>query len=501
MEMREFWNGQCDTLGQVMERAIMASSNGIMIVEAGRGGLRTVYVNPAFEAITGYAHSEIVGRPPGRLHEGDADQAALDELRQAIAEQRPVKVVLRNYRKDGTLFWNELSISPVLDNDGRLAHYIGILNDISEQKRAEQELMTWAMRLDALTTMSAEGLLTFDEKGFLSFVNDAFLRISGLSAAEVRGLHAECFDRMLAHQCDPRFALRGAMDDIAELNSTGYIDNRETEVQLQVPQKRTLLRQAKKGNHGTSLLLYFQDITKARELEELKSEFLATAAHELRTPMASILGYSELLLLRSFDAEQSRELLSIILRQAQRVTNLLNELLDLARIEARRSKDFDFAMHDLRTIVKDVTSAFPDSSARMSIDLPNEMRQVNVDKEKIHQALLNIMSNALKFSAPGGIVSVAMPLRVDKVPYVGVTISDCGIGMTSAELKRLGERFFRADKTGKVPGTGLGVSLAKEIGAILGGSLEVTSEWGKGSSFTLWLPLVLPDTAGPVEAV
>lgn len=359
-----------DLLNQVMERAILASTNGIMIVESSPAGLTTVFVNPAFEAITGYARDEVIGKPPGRLHHGDAEQAALDELRQAIAAHRPTRVVLRNYRKDGSLFWNELSVSPVRDGHGRLTHFIGILNDI----------------------------------------------------------------------------------------------------------------------------------TKAYEIEEIKSEFLATAAHELRTPMASIYGYAELLLKRSYTAEQSRELLEIILRQSQRVTDLLNELLDLARIEARRGKDFVLVLQDLRPIVHGVVAAFPDSSRRIVINMPDEPLLVTVDKEKIHQALLNILGNALKFSEPEKMVSIAMQCRAGQAPAaVGVAIRDQGIGMSAGQLARLGERFFRADVSGKVPGTGLGVSLAKEIAVLHGGTLEASSELGKGSCLTLWLPQALPTASWPAE--
>ena len=491
---------QENTLRQIMDRAIMASTNGIMIVEVGPKGLVTLFVNAAFEAITGYTSDEVVGLPPGVMHRGDMDQAALDELKQAITAGRPSKVVLRNYRKDGSLFWNELSISPVHDEAGCLTHFVGILNDIGDQKRAEQELMTWAMRLDALTTMSSEGLVSFDERGFLSYFNDAFLRLSGLSATEVRGLEAAAFDHIFARQCDPRTPCRGAAEDIEALKQTGYIENRESEIHLQRPQSKTLLRVSKKGNHGTSLLLYYQDVTKARELEDLKSEFLATAAHELRTPMASILGYAELLLLRNFDVEKSRELHAIILRQARRVSDLLNELLDLARIEGRRGKDFKFALQDLRSIVKGTAAAFPAETERIVIDIPDAPLMANVDKEKIHQALLNVIGNALKFSGTAGMVKVSMPIKVGKAnPEAGVVVADQGIGMTAAQLARLGERFFRADASGKVPGTGLGISLAKEIASLHGGSLEATSEFGRGSCFTLWLPLVEPP-AGALAA-
>lgn len=477
-------------LSRILERAVMESTNGIMIVEVGPAGLKTIYVNAAFEAITGYSCADVVGIPPGRLHEGDRDQAALDELRQSIAARHAAKVVLRNYRKDGSLFWNELSISPVHDEAGLVTHFVGILNDISDQRGAEQELMTWAMRLDALTTMSSEGLACFDENGRLSYVNDAFLRISGLAAAEVRGLTAAAFDQLLAAQCDPQHPSRGAAEDIIDLRESGCIVVRETELHLQQPQKRILRRIAKKGNHGTSLLLYYQDITQARELEEMKSEFLATAAHELRTPMASILGYAELLLVRNFETEQRTELLKIILRQGRRVTELLNELLDLARIEARRGKDFNLSVQDLRPIVQDVILVSAVSAERIVFRMPDEVQLVKVDKEKVHQALLNLVTNALKFSPPEQPVTISIRHRVDQTRCdVGVTIEDRGIGMSEEQLGRVGERFFRADTSGAIPGTGLGVSLAKEIVQIHGGALEVTSELGEGSSFTFWLPV------------
>jgi len=486
------------SMSEVMERAIMASTNGIMIVEAGSQILTTVFVNPAFETITGFSSDEILGLPPGRLHQGDSDQVALDELRSAISTHRPTKVVLRNYRKDGTLFWNELTTSPVHDEAGRLTHFVGILNDISDRVRAESERNTWAARLDALTSMSAEGLVTFDESGLLSYVNDAFLRLSGLTPGKVEGLDAVAFDRLFARQCDPQRPCRGAAEEIAELMESGHIIDREVEVHLLAPRKRVLLRLARMGRHGTSLLLYFRDVTKARELDEIKSEFLATAAHELRTPITSILGYTELLLVRDFDAGQRRELHEIILRQAQRVTGMLNELLDLARIEARRGKDFNRAVQELRPIVDGVVNAIAEATGRTVNAMPDESLLVEVDGEKMHQALLNVLSNALKFSPPAAPVTISIRHRSDCAPaMIGVTIEDRGIGMREEQLARLGERFFRADASGKVPGTGLGISLTKEIADLHGGTLEVTSEFGKGSCFTLWLPRARPDRIDP----
>jgi PAS domain S-box-containing protein len=473
------------------DRAFMASSSGIMIVSMSSRPPIVETVNPAYESITGYAPAEIVGQPPGKLAETDRDQPGLRELRCAIAEERSATVTLRNYRKDGSLFWNRLSVSPVHDSHGRLTHYVGILNDITAQKSAEEQVMAWVRRLDMLSAMSVDGLVALDMNSRVSYANDAFLRAFELDLPAVMRLELRDLDQHLAQCCDPRYPY----PRIEAHPSTFGVDgafNCEMEIQLARPQRRVLLRTIRQGSHETSLLLYFQDITKARELEDMKSEFLATAAHELRTPMASILGFSELLLQRDFDAESSRDPLEIIVRQARRVTDLLNELLDLARIEARRGKDFKLAVADLKHIVEAVVLSIPELNGRVLIDAPDQAYLVNVDKPKITQALSNLLDNALKFSPPDESVTISMRLTADeKLPRISVAIEDRGIGMSAEQMVRFGERFWRADPSGVIPGTGLGVSLVKEIIQLHGGSLEVSSEFGKGSCITFYLPLVV----------
>lgn len=483
---------------KVLSRAVMAANDGIMIVETISGALSVVFVNSAFERITGYASAEVVGKRPGMLHCNDVEQPALRELKRAIAEERAITVVLRNYRKNGELFWNELSVVPVHDDGGCLHHFVGILKDITAQKNAERELMSWVMRLDALTTMSADGLVTFDRAGYLSYANNAFHSLTGITAVDVRGIDLAGFDRLLAKQCAPDHAYQPVGEpwvkdaERGKAGATNSCQNSVCELRLARPSSRILVRTVRRDNHGNTLL-YLSDVTWQRRLDEMKSEFLATAAHELRTPMASILGYAELLLLRDYDEKTRTELLEIILRQARRSSGLVNELLDLARIEAGGNKDFKIQIHDLRDIAAEVVAALCGTYPQVSNIPFDRAAPAMVDKEKIHQVLSNLVSNAVKFSADQQPVVISMQIRHGVVlDEVGITIADQGIGMTPEQQARFGERFYRADPSGSVPGTGLGAALCKEIISHHGGTLELRSEFGQGSRLTIWLPVATP---------
>ena len=148
---------------RLMERAIDSATNGIVISDAQQPDMPIIYVNPAFESITGYSRAEVVGRNCRFLQADDHDQPALDDLRAALREGRSCQVVLRNYRKDGTLFWNELNLAPLHDEEGRLVNYVGVQNDITARKRADEELARKNRELDAALIAAEEATRTKSE--------------------------------------------------------------------------------------------------------------------------------------------------------------------------------------------------------------------------------------------------------------------------------------------------------------------------------------------------
>jgi signal transduction histidine kinase len=241
-----------------------------------------------------------------------------------------------------------------------------------------------------------------------------------------------------------------------------------------------------------SQILYLRDVTREAEVDHMKSEFLATAAHELRTPMASILGFSEILLHEEFDAPTQHEFLDTIYTQSTLMANILNELLDLARIEARRDRDFRYTRIDLQDLLAELCKSYPLPSGRTApeLELPTQPLYLMADVGKLRQALLNVISNAYKYSPEGGSVHVRAWVNVahGSSSAVCLEVTDHGIGMTPDQVKRVCERFYRANTSGKILGTGLGMSIVKEIVDLHHGTLSFDSTPGLGTRVRLCLP-------------
>jgi signal transduction histidine kinase len=209
--------------------------------------------------------------------------------------------------------------------------------------------------------------------------------------------------------------------------------------------------------------------------------------------MASIFGFAELMLKRPVPPDRQRDVMETIHRQASLLINMVNELLDLARIEARQGKDFRITEHALGPLLEETVGALMIQGDPRKVEVRAEHGEVRlmVDHDKTRQAITNVLSNAYKYSPGGGSIRLHTSLReVDGQQQVGVSVTDSGIGMTPAQKARLFERFYRADPSGNIPGTGLGMCLVQEIMELQGGQIEVDSEPGIGTRVTLWFPVV-----------
>jgi signal transduction histidine kinase len=380
------------------------------------------------------------------------------------------------------------------------------LLQIRREMRSRQDAQRLAEdrneQLNAIFDLSPDGFVSFDVKTRVSYISPAFRKMTDMGNEALEGVDENDFSIWLAWRCAASTPFLGVAALRAEATA-GKPDQRVL-IELNQPAKRVLQLGLRSSKSSTvSQILYLRDVTQEAEVDQMKSEFLATAAHELRTPMASIFGYAEVLLHEEFDAATQHEFLNTIHSQSKLMANILNELLDLARIEARRDKDFRYTRVDLQLLVTDLARTYPLPAGRSGLELtlPEAPLYLMADAGKLRQTLLNIISNAFKYSPYGGPVELKAWLKsiANQAPGVCIEITDYGIGMTPAQLARVGERFYRADTSGKIPGTGLGMSIVKEIVALHHGTLEIDSSPGLGTKVRLCLPTyaTLQDSFSP----
>lgn len=357
--------------------------------------------------------------------------------------------------------------------------------------RLVQSMREHSHQLKAIFALSPDGFVSFDLNRTVAYVSPAFTLLTGLEDTEVLGMTEVEFARQVAVQCDASGSALASLLDPGAPASTEA--KKRHLLNIERPTRRTLEVSVRRDEERTiSQIVHLRDVTHETEVDQMKSEFLSAAAHELRTPMSSIYGFIELMLTREMPPERQKDVLATVHRQTALMISIINELLDLARIETRRGKDFVIETLDLRSVIRQVVEGFrpPADRPAPELDISAAPVCVRADRSKLTQALSNLVSNAYKYSPGGGPVAIrTCELHQGRSVRLGVAVQDVGIGMSPEQLGRVGERFYRADATGTIPGTGLGLCLVKEIAQLLGGELVVASTLGEGTTATLWLPV------------
>ncbi len=237
-----------------------------------------------------------------------------------------------------------------------------------------------------------------------------------------------------------------------------------------------------------------------RELDRLKSSFLANMSHELRTPLNAILGYSELLQedAKDFGIEDFVLDLEKIQRAGKHLLAVINDILDFSKIEAGRM-DLFLESFDVTSLIDDVVTTIQPviekSENSFEVDVDPELGSMSADPTKVRQIIINLLSNAAKFSEKGGIALKAWRLENDDQDWVRFVVEDSGIGMSTKQLENLFQPFIQGDisTTRKYGGTGLGLAITRGFCQMMGGHIEVESELGKGSRFTVDIPSEVDD--------
>jgi two-component system phosphate regulon sensor histidine kinase PhoR len=247
-----------------------------------------------------------------------------------------------------------------------------------------------------------------------------------------------------------------------------------------------------KGKEAQGAIGIFFDVTRLEQLERVRQEFLSNVSHELRTPLTAILAFVETIETAGIDSEDGQRFLSIIRRNANRMHNLIDDILELSAIEAG---NINVGSEEIRLhpIVSDVITSLSASASARRVVLANQVDEnvtVLADSRRLEQMLTNLVDNAVKFNREGGRVTI----RHELGPRDRILVEDTGEGIPAQHLSRLFERFYRIDRARSrdLGGTGLGLAIVKHLARAHGGEVSVESKLGEGTSFAIELPRNIP---------
>jgi two-component system phosphate regulon sensor histidine kinase PhoR len=280
--------------------------------------------------------------------------------------------------------------------------------------------------------------------------------------------------------------------ELAEILKTALAGDQHSEAAVEHGMnRRTLLTTAQvvRDSNERLGLVVMRDISELRRLETVRREFVANVSHELRTPLTSIRAMVETLEAGAIEEpELSMDFLGRIVHEVDRLTALVEDLLDLARLEAGRTK-ISYGWVEVPDLIEGTASRLEAQIARanltLEIDAVGEFQHIRIDRARVEQVLINLIHNAIKFTPVGGTIILRARQAADETT---LEVQDTGIGVAPAEMERLFERFYKSDKARRSDGTGLGLAIAKHIVQAHGGTIGVESTVGEGALFRIVLP-------------
>lgn len=439
-------------------------------------------------------------------HDAERQHLLLRSLNESLRELRPAIEHRGNTNQEEDL----LSVADVLRSE------------IMRRREAEEKLQESEGRFRLLAENSSDIIVRASDQGDFLYVSPACLALTGYAPEELMG--TSLYD--LFHP-DDIAAIKQMVDDIdmgmdrvintvrvrcrdgqyCWLESTVHaIRNPDTGVVMEyhsasrdVGERKRAEENIKQLNEelqqANALLTIERDREKehVRELEalnQMKSEFVSSVSHELRTPLASIIGFAQTILLDSeLSATLQREFLQIVLDEGKRLSKLINDLLDLARIESGRAI-MEKGTYDLVPIIeRAVQSIAMQADAKLitiTVDVCKPEIIADFDEDRMSQIIINLLSNAVKFTPDGGVITVTADRNM---AAVSISISDTGMGIPAEALPHLFEKFFRVHRPGlDIRGTGLGLAIVKQLVDMHGGVIAVESRVEQGSTFTIRFP-------------
>ncbi|MGB8698267.1 MAG: PAS domain S-box protein [Thermosynechococcaceae cyanobacterium] len=490
---------QAEDQVRLLQSVVVNANDAVVITEAepfDEPGPQILYVNEAFTKMTGYQSEDVLGKTPRILQGPKTSEAMRANIRAALSSWQPFRGELLNYAKDGSEFWVDLSITPLINPMGWVTHWIALQRDISDRKAAELVLQRQAHIINQIH----DSVLTTDLRGVITSCNKGAERHFGFRNEEIIGqnlsvLCTEKQDTFFQNQVIQPLLRKGEHEVELEMLSQNH-DEFSAHLSLSVM----------KDDEGKSIgmIAYIMDISdrkraeaeilknleKERELNELKTRFITMVSHEYRTPLATILSSLELLeYYGHYSTEQEKEEYFQQIRiSIQRMTDLLNDVLTIEKSEAGKFT-FNPEPLDLSQFCQDLVTELQGNiktEHRILLAIEGQCSQTQMDKRLMRHIFSNLILNAVKYSPQGGIIRFEV---IYQDPIATFCVRDRGIGIPSEAIQNLFQSFFRANNVGNIAGTGLGLSIVKRLVEIHAGSISVESQLGSGTTFVVALPL------------
>lgn len=472
-------------------RAVDQSPVSVMITDT--AGM-VEYVNPAFSRMTGYRREEIVGRNPRVLRSHGTPNDVYGNLWRTIISGREWRGEIVNRRKNGTEYWEQMTIAPVKSADGDVINYIALKEDITEVRTLRLALEREHSNSRRILETTHDAIALLDAEGRFEYTNPAFIAefgaVSGRSCndyfEEDPSACPSC-NMSAGNESVCREWRSGRTGKTYEMTATPVTNFDGTSSILQVFHNITARKQAEEAT------------IQAREAADLanraKSEFLATMSHELRTPLNAIIGFSEIIeneLLGPVGQAQYLEYAHDINGSGRHLLQLITDILDVSRIDANRIALREEAL-DPTSLVKAALNMVRDRATAgkltLTEDIPADLPVLWGDERRVKQVLVNMLSNAVKFTPDGGRVETAARADEETGELV-FSITDTGIGIAADEFDKVMAPFGQVDSgmARRYEGSGLGLPLSRKLMEMHGGRLDLASSPGKGTTVTLRFP-------------
>ncbi|MFB9056102.1 PAS domain S-box protein [Mariniflexile ostreae] len=487
-------------------RALQSANNGIVITDALKKDNPIIYYNSAFKKLTGYSSKEILNHNCRFLQGKDKNQKPLKTLRRAIKNGESCQVTIRNYKKDGTLFWNDLYIMPIIDLNGIVTNFIGIQNDVTLRKIAESEKHHFSTIFDE----SLNEIYVFDADT-LKFLNVNY------GAQKNIGYSMQELIKMTPLDIKPRNMESKFKDTIeALLKKTVKKIEFETihkrkdgttypvEVHLQLSNLADrdvfvaiILDITERKNYTNKLENKVEErtqqlkiaLSKEIELNELKTKFLSLVSHEFKTPLSGILTSSLLLGKYPLTEQQDKrdKHIKTISEKVHYLNNILNDFLSIEKLETGKM-NYKFCDFKVSKVVNEVVyNANMILKEGQQIHYPEDIDELSLyqDEKTIELILSNLVYNAVRYSHEHGIIALEIFQNTKTTTF---KIIDYGIGIPKKDHSRIFDRYFRAENVTNTQGTGIGLNIVKSHLDQLKGTINFTSNEHIGTTFTVVIP-------------